>query len=411
MESKPKPDTIEMFLAYLEFERNYSPATVRAYETDLVQFEELLCSRGLSLAEPATITKDHIRAYLASLHRSNTSKSSMGRKLSSLRAFFRFCLRMRLTQVLPTEGIQNPKTPQKHPEFLNVDQMFSLLQGSLQTPFPSQASPPKATAAVEENCLKGSEKEKEPVTDRLVAEADSSKERLPQGQRLHTGEKRPRNAGEGKNAGASSKTTGKDPCHDEVPHQKREALDTSLGDTKTSQAVNREAWQEARDLCLAELLYGSGLRISEALALDVGRLGEGDAVRIVGKGRKERLVPLTPVCRERMNNWLDLRGFVAKEGEKALFVGARGGRLNRREAQRIIARLCAEAGLPQAVSPHALRHSFATHLLEGGADLRSVQELMGHSRLSTTQRYTHLSLQHLMQVYDSAHPLARKKES
>lgn len=316
-----KPDSIEMFLAYLELERDYSPATVRAYETDLMQFEEMLQSRDISLGTPKAVTKDHIRGYLASLHRTQTSKTSMGRKLSALRAFFRFCLRMRFIQVLPTEGIQNPKTPQKHPEFLNVDQMFSLLQEGGQQP-----------------------------------------------------------------KGSLTKSN------------------------KTSSSLAKEAWQEARDLCLAELLYGSGLRISEALALDIGRLGEGNVVRIMGKGRKERLVPLTPVCKERMASWLELRGEVAKEGEKALFVGARGGRLNRREAQRIIARLCEEAGLPQDVSPHALRHSFATHLLEGGADLRSVQELLGHSRLSTTQRYTHLSLQHLMEIYDSAHPLADKKK-
>lgn len=379
--SASKPDTIEMFLAYLELERDYSPATVRAYETDLMQFEEILGNRNLSLAEPKSVTKDHIRGYLASLHRSQTSKTSMGRKLSALRAFFRFCLRMRYIQALPTEGIQNPKTPQKHPEFLNVDQMFTLLQGGVT---------PKHTSK--------------------SASLPQQEETLPAGKNGHQD-------GLLSAGGAlfSPASKGREP-EETITSSQSKRLRRPVapkGEAKVSPApepVSKEAWQEARDLCLAELLYGSGLRISEALSLDIGRLGEGSVLRIMGKGRKERLVPLTPMCKERMDIWLELRGGIAKEGEKALFVGARGGRLNRREAQRIISRLCEEAGLPQDVSPHALRHSFATHLLEGGADLRSVQELLGHSRLSTTQRYTHLSLQHLMEIYDSAHPLADKKK-
>ncbi|MDR2161095.1 MAG: tyrosine recombinase XerC [Desulfovibrio sp.] len=166
-----------------------------------------------------------------------------------------------------------------------------------------------------------------------------------------------------------------------------------------------EAALRARDVCLAEILYGSGLRVSEALSLNAGRLREeSETVRVLGKGGKERLAPLTDAARDALAEWLPLRPRLAAPGEHALFVGARGGRLNRREAQRVIARLCRRAGLPQPVSPHGLRHSFATHLLEAGADLRSVQELLGHARLTTTQRYTHLNLAHLMTVYDKAHP-------
>ena len=165
----------------------------------------------------------------------------------------------------------------------------------------------------------------------------------------------------------------------------------------------------ARDICLAELLYGSGLRVSEALALDAGRLSaESESLRIMGKGGKERLTPLTDTAKTALAVWLSLRPALAPPGERALFVGVRGKRLNRREAQRVIESLCRRAGLPQPVSPHGLRHSFATHLLEAGADLRSVQELMGHARLATTQRYTHLNLAHLMAVYDKAHPKAKE---
>jgi integrase/recombinase XerC len=163
-----------------------------------------------------------------------------------------------------------------------------------------------------------------------------------------------------------------------------------------------------RDLALAELLYGSGLRISEALSLNVEDLDRtGESLPIRGKGNKERLAVLTPASRTRLNRYMEQRGaFEPKQGEPALFLGARGKRLDRRQAARILEKLAALAGLPQHVHPHMLRHSFASHMLQGGADLRGVQELLGHERLSTTQRYTHLDLQHVMRVYDSCHPKA-----
>lgn len=165
------------------------------------------------------------------------------------------------------------------------------------------------------------------------------------------------------------------------------------------------AW---RDLALAELLYGSGLRVSEAVGLDVEDVDLGAGVaRVLGKGGKTRLAPLSDVSRSRLADYLARRqAWPRTPDEPALFLGVRGGRLNRREACRILERLAGQAALPQRVHPHMLRHSFGTHLLEAGADLRGVQELLGHSRLSTTQRYVHLDLQRLMAVYDQAHPLA-----
>ncbi len=164
-----------------------------------------------------------------------------------------------------------------------------------------------------------------------------------------------------------------------------------------------------RDLALAELLYGSGLRISEALGLDLDdiQLAEGMA-RVTGKGARERMAPLSDASLHALGVWLEERPYLAAVECPALFVGARGGRLNRREAARRMARLCREAGLDVTISPHTLRHSFATHLLDAGADLRSVQELLGHKRLATTQRYTQVSLERLMRVYDQAHPRAKE---
>lgn len=160
-----------------------------------------------------------------------------------------------------------------------------------------------------------------------------------------------------------------------------------------------------RDMALAELLYGSGLRISEAINLDVEHVDlDSRQARVWGKGSRERICFLSDSCVDAMRLWLSERDDMAVPGEKALFVGARGRRLNRREGARIIKRLCAQAGLKTQVSPHGLRHSFATHLLMAGADLRAVQDLLGHARLATTERYTHLSMEKIINIYDSSHP-------
>jgi integrase/recombinase XerC len=167
----------------------------------------------------------------------------------------------------------------------------------------------------------------------------------------------------------------------------------------------------ARDHALAELLYGSGLRVSEALELNLPNIDpQSGTVRVMGKGAKERLAPLSDTSIHALQRWMRLRPELARPEEAALFVGARGKRLDRRQAVRLIAALCKQAGLPVSVSPHSLRHGFATHLLEAGADLRTVQELLGHARLGTTQRYTRLTLNGVMQVYDRAHPRARRKK-
>uniref|UniRef100_B8IZE7 Tyrosine recombinase XerC n=1 Tax=Desulfovibrio desulfuricans (strain ATCC 27774 / DSM 6949 / MB) TaxID=525146 RepID=B8IZE7_DESDA len=190
-------------------------------------------------------------------------------------------------------------------------------------------------------------------------------------------------------------------------------LDSATGPGGKRGPVAGSAEEErilCRDLALAELLYGSGLRISEALSLDVDDVQLSSRVlRVMGKGSRERLAPLSDTSFSCLKAWLEERPLLALPDEAALFVGARGARLNRREAARIVERLCRRAGLTFTVSPHSLRHSFATHLLEAGADMRSVQELLGHQRLTTTQRYTQVSLESLMQTYDQAHPRSGKR--
>ena len=161
-----------------------------------------------------------------------------------------------------------------------------------------------------------------------------------------------------------------------------------------------------RDRCALELLYGAGLRVSELAALDLGDLREG-CVRVVGKGRKERMVPLVRKAQAAVTAWLARRAELRPRGD-ALLVNRAGGRLTTRSIARHLARYALQAGARRHVHPHALRHSFATHLLDMGADLRGIQELLGHASLSTTQRYTHVSTERLLQTYEDAHPRAKK---
>ncbi len=300
----PRPETVAAYLAHLAVEKGYSESTVEAYGRDLGQFQDWLAERGAGLDDPGAVTRDHVRGWMADMHRRRMGRSSVARKLSSLRGLFRFLARQRMVDADPTAGVRNPKQDKRHPKALNVDQALALMQASV--------------------------------------------EPGPEG---------------------------------------------------------------ARDVALAELLYGSGLRISEALGLDVNDVDTGSgAVRVMGKGSKERLAPLSDEGARRLDAWLRERHHVAPDWEQqALFVGDRGGRLQRRQANRILEKLAGLAGLPEHVHPHMLRHSFATHLLEAGADLRSVQEMLGHARLTTTQRYTHLTMSKLMRDYDAAHPGAKKK--
>jgi integrase/recombinase XerC len=171
---------------------------------------------------------------------------------------------------------------------------------------------------------------------------------------------------------------------------------------------------ELRDRAFLELLYASGLRVAELTGLEVGNLDlEEGAVRVLGKRRKERIVPVGRPARQALARWLAegrpalAAGPDGARGGQALFLNRRGGRLSARSVARRLSRWVLAAGLPRHVHPHVLRHSFATHLLSNGADLRGIQELLGHASLSTTQRYTHLDWKRLAEAYDEAHPRAR----
>ncbi len=293
---------IDKFIKYIQGQRSFSKATVSSYYNDLTSFMDFI-TKSYNIKDPGLITKEHILGYLKDLHRRGYKKSTISRKLSSLRGFFKFLEKKGEVKKNPIIGINNPKMGKYHPKILSVDQVTNLLNNST------------------DNSPKG-----------------------------------------------------------------------------------------IRDRALMELIYGSGVRISEALSLNIDDIDFGEQVlKIKGKGNKERIVPLTQKSREVILKYLEQRqAFSPKPGEKALFLGIRGKRLNRRQALRIIKNACLKANLPYPISPHCLRHSFATHMLEAGADLRVVQKLLGHSRLSTTQRYTHVSLGKIAKIYDQTHPRAKK---
>ena len=191
-----------------------------------------------------------------------------------------------------------------------------------------------------------------------------------------------------------------------------QALPKPLSPDETEDTVARigdvagDPWMALRDTALVTLLYGCGLRISEALSLERKAAPFGDSLRIKGKGNKERIVPVLPAVGDAVAAYLAACPYRLKPNDP-LFVGARGARLQAGVVQRQLRKVRRYLGLPETATPHALRHSFATHLLSGGADLRAIQELLGHASLSTTQRYTAVDKAQLMEVYARAHPRAR----
>ena len=287
---------IEQFCRYLETERNLSVHTVSAYRSDLDQFSAFLAGQRGG-ASPAGVDHLTIRRYLAQQHKLLT-KSSQGRKLSAIRAFFRYLLREGIIDRNPAELVGTPRKEQRVPFHLNIDQVTALVE-------------------------------------------------------------------------------------------------TPTGNSATA----------LRDRAILETLYSCGVRVSELTGMNVGDLDlNGGTARVLGKGGKERIVPVGAVALEALCAYIEERGTPAAGAP--LILNARGGRLTRRSIGRIVDAHMLLIATMRKVSPHTLRHTFATHLLEGGADLRAIQELLGHASLSTTQKYTHVSLDRLMEVYDKAHPKA-----
>ncbi len=305
----PLDQQIDAFAQYLADERRSSARTVETYIRDLRSFRDYAREQGLP-ADARELDIVALRGFLASLFRSNQA-STMKKKVSAIRSFFKFLLKRHIIDQNPASGLRSPKVGQSLPRFLTVAQAFRVMD-----------SPPKE------------DKRAKPL--------------------------------------------------------------------------------RARDLALLETLYGTGVRVGELASMNLDHCDFTEsAARVLGKGGKQRIVPLGKSAVEAIRAYLPERlGLLAKakDGEPdALWLARNGRRLSVRQVQNIVRRHGILGAGRGDLHPHAMRHSCATHLLDAGADLRSIQELLGHSSLSTTQRYTHVSVDRLMEVYDRAHPLARDK--
>jgi integrase/recombinase XerC len=322
---------VQEFLNYLKFEKRFSPHTAKCYGADLEQFSQFLISRSDSGQHPdehapvgayhegtatavATQTNlkldqlllsvdiNSVRAYLAVLNEKQYSKSTIARKLATLRSFYKFLVRRNHLSSNPVMAVRTPKQEKRLPRFLEYEEVKRLLE-----------TPPM------------------------------------------------------------------------------------------------DSWLGARDRAIMETLYSTGVRVSELVALnmdDVDFLGE--VVHVRGKGKKERIVPIGTSALQIIQHYMEFRSKRAHSNpnfdSKVLFVNKHGRRLSTRSVRRKMDKYLKIAGMDISISPHTLRHSFATHMLNNGADLRSIQELLGHQSLSTTQIYTHLTTKKLKEVYDKAHP-------
>ena len=294
----------EGFLRHLRIERNASPLTLKSYGTDLAGLMEFFRSIEGRLPEPRHVSIGQLRAYVAGLHQRGYARSTIARRLASLRSFFEYCRREKLVESNPARALRTPRQGRRLPHFLSTDQVATLLE----TP----------------------------------------------------------------------------------------ASDQPAG---------------LRDRAILETLYSAGLRVSELVAMDLGDWDrDGNVLRVRGKGRKERIAPVGRFAVAALGDWLEVRRPAADIGPSdhdAVFLNRFGRRLTARSVGRLLEKHIAAAGLDQLTSPHTLRHSFASHMLDGGADLRSVQELLGHKSLTTTQIYTHVSTRRLRETSERAHPHAR----
>jgi tyrosine recombinase XerC len=285
------------FLDHLRHERNVSTHTLGAYRRDLTQLQGYLAERRSSLKQVNNIT---IRGFMAARHELGDKKSTLARKLSSIRAFFQYCVKRNWLENNPARMVSTPKQDRPVPPFLSEDEMRRLLE-------------------------------------------------LPEGS---------------------------------LP-------------------------MDLRDRAILEMLYATGIRVSELVGMDCEDVNWGERlIRVRGKGKKERLVPFGAAAEKSLRRYIDKR-YLFNKGrveERPLFINKGGSRLSARSVQRMVDKYIRKTAVERNISPHALRHSFATHLLGRGADLRVIQELLGHESLATTQKYTHLDVKKLLEVYRKSHP-------
>ena len=329
------------WLRFLAVEKRLRPATLAAYAQDAAEFLAFMQSHHGEAALPNPLPVSSLRAFLAHRRRDGIAPRSLARNLSGVRSLCDYLHKHERLDASALDAIRAPRLPRLLPKPLTEAEALALLR-----------SPPS---------LQGNEKEEASGTDEeRVAAAET---------------------------GACSAVKPPLPQRGKQPHPPA------------------GGWESMRDQAVFSLLYGCGLRISEALNLNADILPLADTLTITGKGGKQRALPILPATRTAITAYTRACPFPLT-ADAPLFRGKRGRRLSPRIIQTRIAHARVTLGLPQDATPHGLRHSFATHLLNAGGDLRAIQELLGHASLSTTQNYTALESRRLAQVYEKAHPRA-----
>ena len=333
---------IGKFLEYLQAVKNSSAHTISNYGKDLEQFLVYLSPPGLD--PPALSAVDHatIREFVGHLHDQGLRKSSIARKLASIRSFFKYCVQEELLKENPARLVPTPKLPKRIPSVLSAEEMNGFLNQ---------------------------------LADMSAAAASG-----PQASGLRR---------------------------------------SSTGEAARSRKSGEETLLLRRDRALLELLYAAGLRVSELTGLNFVDIEQKERIlRVRGKGDKERIVPYGSKAQEALEKYWPVReqlllqasstrrGHRAAPHTEAVFLNYAGRRLSQRSVGRIVKKYVRLINVNWDLHPHSLRHAFATHLLADGADLRAIQELLGHQSLSTTQKYTHASIRQLMDIYDKSHPHA-----
>jgi len=335
---------IAKYIEYLRAVKNSSPHTISNYGKDLAQFVAYLSPPGLEPPALSAVTHNTIREFVGHLHDHGLQKSSIARKLAALRSFFKYCVREGRLQENPARLVPTPKLPKRIPSVLSAEEMNGFLN--------------------------------------QLAEM-------------------------GPSYGAGG----------EVP--KKHARANANASQARLARLEDEGLLLRRDRALLELLYAAGLRVSELTGLNFADIDQKERVlRVVGKGDKERIVPYGTKAQDALEKYWPLREELFLQASssrgrhreaphiEAVFLNYAGRRLTQRSVGRIVKKYVRLVNVNWDLHPHSLRHAFATHLLADGADLRAIQELLGHQSLSTTQKYTHASIRQLMDIYDKAHPHA-----
>jgi integrase/recombinase XerC len=333
------------YLQYMSSVKNSSPHTILNYGKDLSQFQEYLAPPGVFPPALTEITHTIIREFVGHLHDHGLQKSSIARKLAALRSFFKYCVREGMLKENPARLVPTPKLPKRIPSVLSAEEMNGFLNQLAEMGAPATGGPEPA-----------------------------------------------RNSG-----GAAAPAL------------------VAPG----SASVKEDGLFLRRDRALLELLYAAGIRVSELTGLNLVDIDQKERMlRVRGKGNRERIVPYGSKAQEALERYWRLReellqqksaargGWREPAHTQAVFLNYAGRRLTQRSVGRIVKKYVRLVNVNWDLHPHSLRHAFATHLLADGADLRAIQELLGHQSLSTTQKYTHASIRQLMEIYDKSHPHA-----